>query len=298
MTSRLMPHDGSSSSARAASSVEPIGLLACAGRYPIVIAEKAREIGTPVIGVGVASMADPALATICDRYYPMRRLSLSFIAKKFVSNGVKRWTMAGKFHKHLLFQPWSWFQFLPDWRMLRFWYSRSRSDNKDDSLLMGLIHEFRKDGLECVSALDLCPELLVRQGVLTQRSPTASEDQDIRFGWELAKRMGDLDVGQSVMVRDRAVLAVEAIEGTDHAILRAGQLCQRNPFVVVKVAKPKQDMRFDVPTVGVTTIERMREAGARVLAVEAGKTILLDEANTILLANRYGITIVAMNDPT
>jgi hypothetical protein len=142
--------------------------------------------------------------------------------------------------------------------------------------------------------LDYCPELLVHAGQLTRRVPTAAEDKDIAFGWALAKEMGRLDVGQSVAVRDRAVLAVEAIEGTDQAIARAGRLCRHGGFVVVKVAKPQQDMRFDVPTVGCTTIETMHQSGGRVLAVEAGKTILLDEAATIALAERYGISIVAV----
>ena len=117
--------------------------------------------------------------------------------------------------------------------------------------------------------------------------------RDIEFGWELAKEMGRLDVGQSVAVKERSVLAVEAIEGTDRAILRAGELCGRGGFIVVKVAKPQQDMRFDVPTIGCTTIESMHQAGARVLAIEASKTILIDEAQTIALADRYGIAIVA-----
>jgi UDP-2,3-diacylglucosamine hydrolase len=273
---------------------EPVGLLACAGRFPIVIAEKARECGIPVVCVGVEGMADPALREICTRYHPLRRMSLGRISKSFVRGGVRRWTMAGKFHKINLFRPWRWLQMMPDWRMLRFWYNRARRDNADDSLLLGIIAELRKDGLDCVSALDLCPELLVREGHLTRRRPTAAEERDIRFGWDLAKRMGDLDVGQSVMVRERAVLAVEAIEGTDLAIRRAGELCGRNAFVVVKVAKPKQDMRFDVPTVGVTTIETMHAAGATVLAIEAGRTILLDESRTLAMADRLGIAIAAV----
>lgn len=274
----------------------PVGLLACAGRFPIVIAEKARECGIPVVCVGVEGMADPALRRICTEYHPLRRLSMNRISRSFVRGGVTRWTMAGKFHKINLFRPWMWLHFLPDWRMMKFWYSRTRSDNKDDSLLLGFIAELRKDGLECVSALDLCPELLVRDGTLTRRRPTPAEELDIRFGWTLAKRMGDLDVGQSVMVRERAVLAVEAIEGTDLAIRRAGELCRKNTFVVVKVAKPQQDMRFDVPTVGVTTIETMHAAGATVLAVEAGRTILLDEPQTVAMADRYGIAITAVRD--
>jgi UDP-2,3-diacylglucosamine hydrolase len=273
---------------------EPVGLLACADRFPIVIAEKARECGIPVVCVGVEGMADPALRAICASYHPLRRMSLNRISKSFVRGGVRRWTMAGKFHKINLFRPWRWLQMMPDWRMLRFWYNRARRDNADDSLLLGIIAELRKDGLDCVSALDLCPELLVREGHLTRRRPTAAEERDIRFGWDLAKRMGDLDVGQSVMVRERAVLAVEAIEGTDLAIRRAGELCGRNAFVVVKVAKPKQDMRFDVPTVGVTTIETMHAAGATVLAIEAGRTILLDEPRTLAMADRLGIAIAAV----
>ena len=134
----------------------------------------------------------------------------------------------------------------------------------------------------------------MKEGVLTRRRPSAAEEKDVQFGWGLAKAMGGLDVGQSVAVKDCAVLAVEAIEGTDRMILRAGELCRRGGLTVVKVAKPRQDRRFDVPTVGCTTIETMHQARARVLAVEAGETILLDEARAVALADRLGITIVAM----
>lgn len=280
-----------------ADSREPVGLVACAGRFPIVFAEKARECGLPVVCLGVAGMADPALESLCHEFHWLRRLSLGFAIRTFRRGGVRKWAMAGKFHKHLLFRPWRVFHFLPDWRLLRFFFLRRRRANNDDSLLLGLIDEVRAFGLECVSALDLCPELLVRDGVLTKRTPTAAEERDIAFGWHLAREMGRLDIGQSVMVRERAVLAVEAIEGTDRAILRAGELCGKNAFVVVKVAKPEQDMRFDVPTVGVQTIESMRAAGGRVLAIEAGRTILLDEAETIALADRYRIAITARRDP-
>ena len=272
---------------------EPVGLLAGAGRFPIVFAEKARELGIPVVCVGVAGMADPYLATICHRFHWLRRLSLGFVLRSFSDGGVRPWTMAGKFHKHVIFQPRRLLQLVPDWRSLRFWFRRMRRDRSDDTLLLGLIREFRDAGFDCVSALDLCPELLVREGVLTRRKPSAGELQDVRFGWSLARELGRLDIGQSVMVREKAVLAVEAIEGTDRAILRAGELCGGGGFVVVKVAKPKQDMRFDVPTVGRTTIEMMKQAGAKVLAIEAGRTILLDEAQTVALADELGLTIVA-----
>jgi DUF1009 family protein len=276
---------------------EPVGLLACGGRFPVAFAEKARACGIAVVCIGAAGMADPRLKDICARFSWQRRASLGAIIRTFRRAGVRRWTMAGKFEKRLLFHPWRWFYFIPDWRIVRFWFFRRRRANNDDALLLGLIDEFRRSGLECVSALDLCPELLVKEGVLTRRRPTAAEDRDIAVGWHLAREMGRLDVGQSVMVGDRAVLAVEAIEGTDQAILRAGQLCRRGGFVVVKLAKPEQDRRFDVPAVGTNTIETMRAAGATALAVEAGRTILLDEAATVALAEKYGIAIASLSAP-
>ena len=277
---------------------EPIGLLAGAGMFPIRFAEKARETGIPVVGIGAGGMADPHLGTVCHRYSVLNRLSVGYVIRTFRKAGVRRWTMAGKFHKHILFRPWRFVRLWPDWRAVRFLLSRTRPDNRDDSMLLGLIDMFRSEGLECCSALDLCPELLVRAGTLTRRQPTPAEQADAAFGWDLAKQMGGLDIGQSVMVRDRAVLAVEAIEGTDAAIRRAGELCGRAGFVVVKVAKPNQDMRFDVPTVGTVTIQSMADAGGRHLAIEAEKTILIDEAETIRLADRHGIAITAMVSPT
>lgn len=276
---------------------EPVGLLACGGRFPIVFAEKARECGIPVVCVAAAGMADPALKRICTEFTWLRRTSIGTVARAFRRGGVRRWTMAGKFEKRVFFRPWRWVHFLPDWKMLRFWFLRRRRANNDDSILLGLIAEFRAEGLECVSALDLCPELLVSEGVLTRRKPTRGEARDIAFGWTLAREMGRLDVGQSVMVRERAVLAVEAIEGTDLAILRAGELCGKGGFVVVKVAKPEQDRRFDVPTVGTQTIETMRKAGATALAIEAGRTIVIDQAATVALAERYGIAITSLVAP-
>lgn len=290
----LAPRIGSTKPA----AVQPVGLLACAGRLPIAFAQKAQQCGIPVVGIGVSGMADPALKDFCHEFHWLRRASLGFIIRTFRRAGVHRWTMAGKFHKHTLYHPWRWFQFIPDWRAVRFYFFRKRSANNDDSLLLGLIAEFQAAGLDCVSPLDLVPEVLVREGVLTRRRPTPAEERDIAFGWDLAREMGRLDVGQSVMIRERAVLAVEAIEGTDRAIERAGQLCSRSGFVVVKVAKPGQDRRFDVPTVGVQTIETMHRAGAKVLAVEAGQTILLDQNETVALADRFGISIIALTRPT
>ncbi len=176
------------------------------------------------------------------------------------------------------------------------WYRTCRADKRDDTILLSVIAEFERDGMTFASALDYCPELLVKHGILTRRAPSAAERQDIEFGWTLAKEMGRLDVGQSVAVKERAALAVEAIEGTDRCIERAGQFCKAGGWTLVKVAKPQQDMRFDVPTVGTSTIENLHKAGARVLAIEADKTIVIDQPEVVALADRYGLTIIALPD--
>jgi DUF1009 family protein len=272
----------------------PVGLLAAAGRFPVAFAEKARAINQPVVCVGLRHLASPDLKPLVSEFSWAGIGKIGRVIRTFKQAGVREIVMAGKVYKTELLKPFRLLQLLPDWRTLQFWYNRRRRDNRDDSLLLGLIDEFARDGLRFGSALDYCPELLVRNGVLTRRAPTTFEQADISFGWDLAKAMGELDVGQSVAVHERAILAVEAIEGTDQMIARAGTLCRRGGFVVVKVAKPQQDMRFDVPTIGCATIEGLLRAGGKVVAVEAGKTILLDEAETVALADRYGITITAV----
>lgn len=273
---------------------EPIGLIAGWGRFPVLFAQKAHSLGVPVVCVGIRGMADrAALEPHCHRFYWSRLAAMGRPIRCFQRERVRRWTMAGKVFKVQMFTAGRWVTMLPDWRMLRFWFFRKRADNADDNITRGIIAEFAREGLECTSAVDLCPELLVRRGELTRRSPTSREEADIEYGWRLAKEMGRLDVGQSVAVRDRAVLAVEAIEGTDAAIRRAGDLCPTGGFVVVKVAKPDQDMRFDVPTVGPSTIQSIKSAGGKVLAIEADKTIVIDEADMIRQADEAGIAIVA-----
>jgi len=272
----------------------PIGLLAGSGRFPLTFVEKARAVGLPVVCIGVSGHAPIELKDQVQRFY-WAGLQLGRMIRLFKRHGVRKIVMAGKIHKaNILYKPWKAVTMLPDWRTVCWWYFRGRRDNKDDTLLLSIIAEFARDGLEFASALDLCPELLVKPGTLTHRPPTSAELEDVRFGWELARKMGELDVGQSVAVSQRAVLAVEAIEGTDRAIERAGSLCRAGGFVVVKVAKPNQDMRFDVPTVGTSTIETLHKAGGRVLAIEADKTIVLDQAETIALADHYRLTVVAL----
>jgi UDP-2,3-diacylglucosamine hydrolase len=271
-----------------------VGLLAGSGRFPILFAEAARRQGLRVACVGIRYEATEALGDLCESFQLAGVTKLGAMIRAFRRQGVKRVVMAGKVTKSVMYTPWRFVQLWPDSRFLRMWYVRLSKDKRDDSILLGVIAEFERDGITFASALDYCPELLVSAGVLTRRRPTAAERRDIDFGWQLAKEMGRLDVGQSVAVKELAALAVEAIEGTDRCIERAGQLCRAGGWTLVKVAKPQQDMRFDVPTVGTSTIENLRSAGARVLAIEAGKTIVVDQAEVVDLADRYGLTIVAL----
>jgi DUF1009 family protein len=272
-----------------------VGLLAGAGRFPILFAQAARRQGLSVHCLGVEGMAPEELFDCCDacEFLPLARIGRAI--RTFRKSAIDHVVMAGKIEKVVLVRPHLFWRLLPDWRTLHMWFRFATGNKKDDTLLLAVIREFERDGITFDSALDYCPELLVNHGFLTRRKPTPAQWKDICFGWDLAKEMGRLDVGQSVMVKETAVLAVEAIEGTDQCIRRAGELCRKGGFTVVKVAKPQQDRRFDVPTIGQQTIQTMRECGAKVLAIEEGQTIVLDHEEVIRQADEAGIAIVSVN---
>lgn len=275
------------------------GLLAGWGRYPVVVAEALRGQGYDVYCVGLKGHADPVLGDLCREYHEGGLGKLGSHIRYFRRHGVALATMAGKVHKVQLFAPGYMWRHFPDFHAIRVFFPHFISgtqNRKDDTLLGTLVEAFGRAGVTFVPATDYAPELLVKQGRLTRRRLSRAERQDIEFGWTTAKEMGRLDVGQSVAVKGRAVIAVEAVEGTDECIRRAGTLCTSGGFTVVKVAKPNQDMRFDVPAIGTGTIETMARAGGRVLAVEADKTIFLDREQVIESATRHGITIVAVDD--
>lgn len=273
----------------------PIGLLAGAGRFPVLFAEAAARHGHSVACVGLRDLASQELQQLCSTFDAVSLTRLGQMIRTFKRRGVKQVVMAGKVHKSVMYTPQRILRLAPDLRTVLAWYRSTRRDNKDDTLLLGIIDEFARDGITFASALDYCPELLVNKGILTRRRPTPAELRDVHFGWNLAKEMGRLDVGQSVAVKECAVLAVEAIEGTDRCIERAGSLCRSGGWTLVKVAKPQQDMRFDVPTIGVTTIESLHRAGACLVAIEAGMTIVVDQPEVIQRADALGITILALD---
>ena len=276
-----------------------IGLLAGWGRYPVLIAEALHRQGHQVFCMGIVGHADPRLAEICDGFQWGGMFKLGLGMRYMRRQGVTDVVMAGKFHKVVFFQPWVWLRHLPDWggiRMLAPFFLTRRKHCNDDSLLGAVVDAFAREGMRFGPPTDYVPELLVGHGPLTRKEPSAWQWKDIRYGWRLAKEMGRLDVGQSVVVKDQTAIAIEAVEGTDECIRRAGDICRAGRFTVVKVAKPQQDMRFDVPTIGMRTVETIAAAGGRVLAIEAGRTILLDAPEVIDFADRKGLVIVAVAD--
>jgi DUF1009 family protein len=277
-----------------------IGLVAGWGRFPVLVAQALKAAGHQVYCVALRDHADPALAEICDEFYPAGVARLGWHIRYFHRRGITQATLAGKIFKHkLLFRKLGWLSLVPDLTTIRTFFplfvTRQKNRN-DDSLLSVVVEEYARSGITLAPATDFAPELLVKLGPLTRRQVTSAERDDIAFAWQLAKEIGRLDIGQSVVVKGRAVLAVEAVEGTDECIRRAGALCPQGGFTVVKVAKPQQDMRFDVPTIGILTVQNLVAAGGKVLAIEAGKTILLDEPDVVRLADQHGLAIVAIDE--
>jgi DUF1009 family protein len=279
-------------------SLPPIGLIAGWGRYPVVIAQALKAAGHAVHCVGLKNHADPQLQEICDGYCASGVAQMGRHIGFFRRRGITQATMAGKVFKHkVLFGRWGWLSLVPDLQTFRMFFPlfvAGKKDRRDDTILTVIVEEFARCGIELAPATNFAPDLLVKQGLLTRRAPTAAERADIEFGWQMAKEMGRLDIGQSVAVKGRVAIAVEAIEGTDECIRRAGQFCPHGGFTLVKVAKPQQDMRFDVPTIGIGTIESLIAARGKVLAIESSKTIVIDQDEVVRLADQHGLSIIAL----
>ena len=281
---------------------EPVGLVAGWGRFPILVAEALIRADVPVYCIAIHGHADPHLEYLCTqvRWSGVGRLGAH--VRFFRKHGVHRVTMAGKlFKSDLLYSGSVWLRHTPDIECLRAFgplLLSKRGNARDDSLLTAVTNMYHRHSMKVVPATDLAPELLAGEGLLAGKIKSAKVESDIEFGWQVAKQMGALDIGQSITVKDGTVLAVEAIEGTDACIERTGKLCPRGGWTLVKVSKPSQDMRFDVPTIGPQTIEKVRAAGGIAIAIEAHRTIIVDRGLTFTEAAKAHIALVAMVTPT
>ena len=267
--------------------MEKLGILAGAGKLPVECARAAQQLGYEVYAVGLLADSDPQIAQFAKDYQFISVAQLEAILNYLKQNQIQQVTMIGKVTKELLFNG----AVVPDARMLQL--IMSLPDRKDDTIMMAFVRELVKTGIQTFDQTALIRKLMPRRGTITQREPTDQERKDMDFGFRIAKELGRLDIGQTVVVKNRAVMALEAIEGTDACIERGGLLAHGGA-VVTKVSKPQQDNRFDVPTVGYRTIEQMAKVGATALAIEAGKTLLVERAQMVALADAKGISIVAM----
>lgn len=274
-----------------------IGLVAGWGKYPLYLAHALRAAGYDVYGVGILNHVSPELRPLCKEYAEAGLGKMKKILTFLRRHGCTDALMAGKLDKRLVIDPYIFPRQLPDFFTIKTFFSiffRMQRDRRDDTLLLSIVEAFAQRGIRFLPVTDFAPELLVNRQKLTRRGPSRAQWKDICFGWQLAKDMGRLDVGQSVCVKNQAALAVEAIEGTDECIRRAGALCPSGGFTVVKVAKPQQDMRFDVPTFGLLTLQTMIESGAKVLAIESNKTIFIDKQEVIDFADMHHLVVVSI----
>ncbi len=265
--------------------MKTLGLIAGKGRFPFLVAEEAKQEGYRVICCGIAKESDPAIEKITDAYQVIKLGQLARLRDFFKSQGVREAVMAGKIEKVRIFKG----DVRPDLDMAK--VLLKLRDFKDDSLLGGVADYLLSHGIELQDSTRFLKHSLPGVGVLGKKSPSREIQEDIDFGWKAAKTLAGLDIGQTVVVRRKTVLALEAIEGTDEAIKRGGILGQGG-VTVVKAAKPNQDMRFDVPAIGLGTLEYLIEAKAKALAFEAGKTLFIDLEAFVKQANQAGIVLV------
>ena len=265
---------------------EALGLIAGGGVFPLMVADAARDKGLRVVAVAHEGETDPLLAEKVDEIAWIKLGQLGHLLKVLKKAGVTKTVMAGTINKKKMFE-----NVRPDLRGLTL--MSKLAIFHDDDILRAVAGELQREGIHIVSSAEHLPELLAPRGNLTRRKPNQVEREDVEFGWKIAKELGRLDIGQCVVVRRKTVLAMEAIEGTNETILRGGKLAKEKA-VVVKVSKPNQDMRFDVPAVGPDTIEVMAQVKASVLAIEAGKTLIFDKLGMISYADRLRIVIVSL----
>lgn len=270
--------------------MKPLGLIAGQGDLPGAVASEAKKMGYRVIAIALRPPADESLKSFVDTFHRINIGRFGEIIKTLKKSSVTEVVMAGKVPKSLLYKNKK--SIMPDLRAIKLLFAlKNRSD---ETFMNAISGELEKDGIKLLSTTDFTGKLLASKGVLTKKQPGKSQWKDIEFGVGIAKEIGRLDIGQTVVVKDMAVMAVEAIEGTDKAIIRGGNLAEEDA-VVVKISRPGQDMRLDVPVVGIDTLSVMKKSRAKVLAVEAWKSIIVDKKKFLKEADRAGISVVGIS---
>jgi len=266
-------------------SSDRIGLISGNGNFPILCATEAKKRGVKVVAVGIKGETDPGLEALVDRFYWINLGELTKLIRFLKKEGVTKALMVGQIRHVSIFK-----QLSLDIKALSL--LMKLKNKKADTLLGGVVQVLEKEGISILPSTTFLSHLLPPQGIMTRTPPTKAIKKDISFGTEIAKGIAGLDIGQTVVVKNRSVVAVEAMEGTDETIRRGGIIGGRGT-VVVKVSKPRQDVRFDVPVVGLKTIQTMAEAGASALALDASKTLFFDQEEALPMADKHQICIIA-----
>lgn len=264
------------------------GLIAGSGRFPFLVLEGARSQGIEMAVIALKEEASPELEKIAKHLYWVSLGELSKTIDLMHREGVTQAVMAGQVKHNKIFSA-----IRPDWKLAKLLFSLPRKNT--DSLIGAVARVLEDEGIRLVDSTLFLKPLVPNAGVLTRRAPNEHEAEDMAYGRAVAQQIAGMDIGQTVVIADRACVAVEAMEGTDEVIARAARIAAGKPLVVVKVSKPGQDMRFDVPVVGLPTVEQMTSAGATALAVDAGRTLLFDRPQLIELADAAGIAIEALS---
>ena len=277
---------------QAAGERPPVGVVAGSGRPPFLVAAGIRKAGRPVAIVGLRGQASRRLIDLSDAFTWAGMVRLETWISFFRACGVREAILIGSVRKRDMYLPLRLLRLIPDLRTTRLWYHKLRKDKRDGAVLLGVAEELRGEGIEMVSGVKYCEEHLADEGLMTETPPPNGVKEDVEFGWRIARASAELDIGQSVAVKERDIIAVEAMEGTDEMIHRAGRLCRVGGWTMVKVARPIQDMRFDVPTVGPQTIRNLKDARCVCLVLEAGKTFIVDKPATLAVADRVKIAVI------
>ena len=272
-----------------------LGIIAGAGQFPHMVLDGAKSAGCHVTVVGLRGLADRSLADRADVFRWAGMAKLGRWIRVLRRTGTDRVILAGSVNKSSMYGRFRMLRLLPDLTSLRIWFF-TLSDKRNDSVLSAVADEFEKHDIIMEECTAYSEQHMAPEGVLTRRQPTPAQLKDAEFGWQIAKEMGRLDIGQSVAVKETEVIAVEAIEGTDKMIERAGVLCKQGGWSMIKVAKPNQDMRFDVPTVGPGTIAKLKQHGATMLVIEAAKTVIVEREQLIASSDAAGIVVLARAD--
>ncbi len=274
---------------------EPIGLIAGGGRLPVLIAESLGRSGHAVHGVGLADQFDPCLPGLCRTFREVGLFRVGSWCRALQALGIRHAVMVGTVDKaRLMHDPWKLVRHLPDWRTARAWYTRLRHDRRSYAVLAAIAEELDRHGVSLMDSTSPIPSHLASAGVMTRTQPTAEQLADVEFVWPMLAELLRLDIGQSVAVRDRDVLAVEAVEGTDRMIGRVAEICRAKGWTLCKGCRAGHDRRSDVPTVGVRTLHKMKDAGGGCLALAAGDVIMLDREDMLAEADRLGIAVVGV----